>query len=144
MTPRRNKTTKTVHSGQSRLASRVPLGRSVRDDTGAVAVEIALGVPISVLVIFLIVAAFHLGRATIDVNSAANPDYHQTFVTDKCMNDGDTLDLTKYNGDASWTLPMPARFVIDRRGIIRSAESDPDYTTRPEPSDTLDALQALR
>ena len=54
------------------------------------------------------------------------------------------LDITTYNGDASWTLPMPARFVIDRRGIIRSAESDPDYTTRPEPEDTLAALRALR
>ncbi len=54
------------------------------------------------------------------------------------------LDLAKYNGDASWTLPMPARFVIDRRGVIRSAESDPDYTTRPEPEDTLAALRALR
>jgi peroxiredoxin len=54
------------------------------------------------------------------------------------------LDITKYNGDASWTLPMPARFVIDQRGIIRYAESDPDYTTRPEPEDTLAALRALR
>jgi len=54
------------------------------------------------------------------------------------------LDLAKYNGDASWTLPMPARFVVDRAGIIRSAESDPDYTTRPEPEDTLAALRALR
>lgn len=53
------------------------------------------------------------------------------------------LDLASYNGDASWTLPMPARFVIDRQGIIRAAESDPDYTTRPEPEDTLVALQAL-
>lgn len=54
------------------------------------------------------------------------------------------LELEKFNGDASWTLPIPARFVIDQKGIIRSAQSDPDYTTRPEPSDTLDALPALR
>jgi peroxiredoxin len=40
--------------------------------------------------------------------------------------------------------PIPTRFVIDRNGIIRAAQSDPDYTTRPEPSDTLDALRALR
>jgi len=53
------------------------------------------------------------------------------------------LDLEKFNGDATWTLPMPARFVIDRQGIIRSAQSDPDYTTRPEPEDTLEALRAL-
>ena len=53
------------------------------------------------------------------------------------------LDLEKFNGDASWTLPMPARFVIDREGIIRMTESDPDYTTRPEPKDTLDAVRAI-
>jgi len=38
---------------------------------------------------------------------------------------------------------MPARFVIDRDDIIHAAESDPDYTTRPEPGDTLTALRAL-
>ena len=54
------------------------------------------------------------------------------------------LNLATYNGDESWTLPMPARFVIDQGGVIRHAESDPDYTTRPEPEDTLAALRALR
>ena len=40
---------------------------------------------------------------------------------------------------------MPARFVIDPRGNDPGpAESDPDYTTRPEPADTLAALRALR
>ncbi len=53
------------------------------------------------------------------------------------------LDLTQVNGDDSWTLPLPARFVIDRQRIIRAAESDPDYTTRPEPADTLEVLRAL-
>ncbi len=52
------------------------------------------------------------------------------------------LDLEKFNGDASWTLPIPARFIIDREGIIR-ADADPDYTTRPEPDDTLRALRTL-
>jgi peroxiredoxin len=53
------------------------------------------------------------------------------------------LDLEKFNGDASWTLPIPARFLVDQQGIIRAAESDPDYTTRPEPEATLEALRAL-
>ena len=53
------------------------------------------------------------------------------------------LDLEAFNGDPSWTLPVPARFVIDRDGIVRAAESDPDYTTRPEPADTLAALRAI-
>jgi peroxiredoxin len=36
-----------------------------------------------------------------------------------------------------------AWFIIDRQGIIQMAESDPDYTTRPEPQETLEALRAL-
>jgi len=53
------------------------------------------------------------------------------------------LDLAKFNGDASWTLPIPARFVIDRAGVIVAAEADPDYTTRPEPSETIAVLRRL-
>lgn len=53
------------------------------------------------------------------------------------------LDLEKFNADASWTLPMPARFIIDREGTIRYAQADPDYTTRPEPGETVAALGML-
>jgi peroxiredoxin len=53
------------------------------------------------------------------------------------------LDLEKFNADGSWTLAMPARFTIDGKGIIRYAESDPDYTRRPEPRDTIAALRAV-
>ena len=52
-------------------------------------------------------------------------------------------DLSQRNGDASWQLPMPARFVIDRKGIIRYAQADPDYTVRPEPEETVSLLRKL-
>ncbi len=52
-------------------------------------------------------------------------------------------DLEKYNGDDSWTLPMPARFVIDQSGVIRSADINADYTIRPEPEDTIKVLRCL-
>ena len=52
-------------------------------------------------------------------------------------------DLARRNGDPSWRLPMPARFVIDRTGSVRSVEADPDYTTRPEPESTLAALKKV-
>jgi peroxiredoxin len=51
-------------------------------------------------------------------------------------------DLPRCNGDASWTLPMPGRFVIAQDGMIRYAEVNPDYTRRPEPRDMLPALRA--
>ena len=54
------------------------------------------------------------------------------------------IDLAKGNGDGTWRLPMPARFVIDRGGIIRAADADPDYTRRPEPARTVEVLRALR
>lgn len=53
------------------------------------------------------------------------------------------LDLAKAHGDETWTLPMPARFVIDRGGVIRSADVDPDYTRRTEPAETLAVLRSL-
>jgi peroxiredoxin len=54
------------------------------------------------------------------------------------------IDLPKGNGDGTWRLPVPARFVIDRGGIIRAADADPDYTRRSEPSETVEQLKALR
>ena len=53
------------------------------------------------------------------------------------------VDLGKFNGDETWTLPMPARFVIARSGIIRSSDVSADYTVRSEPSDTIKALRSL-
>ena len=53
------------------------------------------------------------------------------------------IDLPKFNGDDSWTLPMPARYIIDASGIVRYAEVSADYTIRPEPEDTVAALKAI-
>ncbi len=53
------------------------------------------------------------------------------------------IDLQKVNVDGSWTLPMPARFIIDRDRVIRYAQADPDYTVRPEPEDTAAVLRTL-
>lgn len=53
------------------------------------------------------------------------------------------IDLPKHNGEDSWTLPIPARYVVDGSGIIRAADVDVDYTRRPEPQKTLDDLAAL-
>ena len=53
-------------------------------------------------------------------------------------------DLPIFNGDTSWTLPMPARYVIDQEGSIIYAEVNPDYTHRPEPEDMLPSLRRSR
>jgi peroxiredoxin len=54
------------------------------------------------------------------------------------------IDLARGNGDGTWRLPIPARFVIDREGIIRSVDADPDYTRRSEPARTLEVLAGLQ
>ena len=50
-------------------------------------------------------------------------------------------DLPAFNGDPSWTLPMPARYVIGQDGTVLYSEVNPDYTHRPEPADMLPALR---
>jgi peroxiredoxin len=53
------------------------------------------------------------------------------------------IDLAARNGDPSWRLPVPSRFVIDGAGIVRAAEADPDYRYRPEPGATVAELRKL-
>lgn len=53
------------------------------------------------------------------------------------------IDLAQANGDDSWTLPMPARYVVDAGGTVRSAHVHADYTRRPEPADTLEFVRAM-
>ena len=53
------------------------------------------------------------------------------------------IDLARGNGDGTWRLPVPARFVIDRQGVIRAVDADPDYTRRPEPAATVEILRGL-
>ena len=53
-------------------------------------------------------------------------------------------DLAARNGEDSWTLAMPGRFVIDRAGIVRAADVDPDYRYRPEPEKTVEGVRALK
>jgi peroxiredoxin len=53
------------------------------------------------------------------------------------------IDLVRYNGNDLWSLPMPGRFVLDQKGNVVSAEANPDYTHRPEPSEIVKELESL-
>ncbi len=61
----------------------------------------------------------------------------------KATYSGFGIDLPKNTGRDVWELPMPARFVIDKDGVIRAVDADPDYTKRPEPEATLAIAQGL-
>jgi peroxiredoxin len=50
------------------------------------------------------------------------------------------LDLTTVNADATVTLPMPATMILDAGHVLRWIDVHPDYSTRSEPQQILDAL----
>ncbi len=58
--------------------------------------------------------------------------YSRTFV-----------NLPFTNGDASWELPIPATFVIDRDGCVLFVSANEDYMDRPEPLEILASLQQI-
>lgn len=53
------------------------------------------------------------------------------------------IDLEDSSGSPDWTLPVPARIVVDRTGIVRTTDIDVDYTRRPEPEKTVADVAAL-
>jgi peroxiredoxin len=63
------------------------------------------------------------------------PDYLSDLYKNVFKN-----NLEVVNGDDSWTLPMPARFVIGQDSTILYAEVNPDYTHRPDPEELLPVL----
>ena len=66
------------------------------------------------------------------------PDYlrelYKTF--------GNALD--RFHDEPEFRLPMPARYVIGKEGIIRAADVNADYTIRADPSETVKFLQTLK
>ena len=53
------------------------------------------------------------------------------------------INLPFVNGDDSWTLPIPATYILDRDHNIRYSAADPDYTSRPEPAGILQFLAQI-
>ncbi len=52
--------------------------------------------------------------------------------------------LPEINADDSWTLPVPATFVIGQDGRVLAAHVDVDYRERLEPAEALRIAQAAR
>jgi peroxiredoxin len=63
------------------------------------------------------------------------------YLRDLYKSFGSTLD--RFNDEPEYRLPIPARYVIDKQGIIRAADVNADYTIRTEPSETLKQLRSL-
>ena len=65
------------------------------------------------------------------------PDY----LRDLYKSFGNALD--RFHDEPEFRLPIPARYVVDKQGIIRAADLNADYTVRPEPSEILRQLRIL-
>src|SRR5713101_2442360 len=65
------------------------------------------------------------------------PDY----LRDLYRSFGSTLD--RFHDETAYRLPMPVRYIIDSRSIVRAADVNADYTIRPEASETVRFLKEL-
>ncbi len=54
------------------------------------------------------------------------------------------VNLPFINGEPSWTLPVPATYVIGRDKRVLFAEAHADFRVRPEPEEALAAAFAAR
>ena len=52
-------------------------------------------------------------------------------------------DLSQWNADHEWHLPIPATYVIERNGRVKLAFVDPEYRHRLEPADIISTLRTL-
>jgi peroxiredoxin len=53
-------------------------------------------------------------------------------------------DIPKYQGNASWMLPIPATFVVGRDGKVKARFVDPDYRNRMAIETMIAALRSPR
>jgi peroxiredoxin len=51
-------------------------------------------------------------------------------------------DVSEYNGNNAWILPIPATFVVGTDGIVKACFVDPDYRRRMALDDILSALKS--
>jgi peroxiredoxin len=87
----------------------------------------------------------------LDLDVLSDVDYHVAVsygvlfrVPDetKAHYAGMGLDFGARHGSSVWMLPIPATYVVDCAGRIRSAFVEPDFTIRQEPDAIVEALRA--
>ncbi|MDP5272580.1 peroxiredoxin-like family protein [Chengkuizengella axinellae] len=67
------------------------------------------------------------------------PDYIKEIYRNVFQN-----DLGKRNNDETWTMPIPATYVIDTNKKIVAGFASADYTKRMEPAEAIEALKKLK
>jgi peroxiredoxin len=79
-----------------------------------------------------------------DASQEASRKYNLTFSVDADTQKkykGYGIDLSTWNANNEWTLPVPAAFVIDQKGVIQWRHVDEDYSKRVSADDLLKAVR---
>jgi peroxiredoxin len=81
-----------------------------------------------------------------DLDQSVIRSYHLSFDLSEPLRPAYAergFDLTEQNADGSWSLPVPATFVLDTTGTVRARHVDANYRVRMDPTELLDALLSL-
>jgi peroxiredoxin len=54
------------------------------------------------------------------------------------------FDIAPNQGNETWTLPIPATFIVGRDGLVNARWIDPDYRKRADLDDILEAVRRRR
>lgn len=80
-----------------------------------------------------------------DVGNKVAKDYGIVFPLDQSIREAyKNMGLEKYNGDASYTLPLAATYIINSKNEIVYAFLDADYRKRAEPRDVLQKIKDMK
>jgi len=53
------------------------------------------------------------------------------------------LDLSRFNGNDLWQLPLAGRFLVDSNGFIQDVNVHADHTVRPEPVEIIELMKKM-
>ncbi len=80
-----------------------------------------------------------------DVGNKVAKEYGIVFPLDQSIREAyKNMGLEKYNGDASYTLPLAATYVINSENEIVYSFLDADYKKRAEPKDVLQRIKDMK
>lgn len=81
-----------------------------------------------------------------DADQAVIRAYRLQFELPEALHEtyrGFGMAVDEHNADGTWNLPVPATFVLDAAGLVRSRHVDPDYRQRMPAEDILAALRDM-
>ncbi len=80
-----------------------------------------------------------------DIGNKVAKEYGIVFPLDESIREAyKNMGLEKYNGDASYTLPLAATYIINSENEIVYAFLDADYKKRAEPKDVLQKIKDMK